>query len=100
MNEYELALVIQPGADEAKILALKERVAEFLAANGGEVVGVKDWGHRSLAYPIGKFAAGFYTIMRIRLPSKGVGELQRSLRYVEDILRFVVVRAEEVPQTA
>ena len=100
MNEYELALVIQPTADEARVQALKDRVAEYLTSNGGEVVGVKDWGHRGLAYPIGKYAAGFYSIMRIRMPSKAVAELQRTLRYIEDILRFVIVRAEEVPQTA
>lgn len=100
MNEYELTFIVQPNSDDALRDALKQRLADYLAANGGEVLSVRDWGHRSLAYAIRKFIAGFYVVVRLRAPAEAVDELQRLLRMNEDVLRFIVVRADEVPEPA
>ena len=100
MNEYELAFIIQPSVDEARQTAIKERIAEYIASSGGEVLSSRDWGNRALAYPVRKYTAGFYVVSRFRVAAAAIAELQRMLRYTEDVLRFVVVRAEEVPQPA
>lgn len=100
MNDYELILVIQPNADEARQEAIKQRISDFIASNEGEVTSVRDWGHRGLAFPVRKQVSGFYVASRLRLPAKAVEELQRLLRLNEDVLRFLMVRAERVPASA
>jgi small subunit ribosomal protein S6 len=100
MNEYELVFIIQPNADEARQAAVKERVAAYIAANGGEVTNMRDWGMRRLAYPIRKMSSGFYVITRFRLAPNAVAGLQRELRLNEDVLRGLIVRSEEVAAPA
>ncbi|MGQ9554464.1 MAG: 30S ribosomal protein S6 [Anaerolineae bacterium] len=100
MNEYELMFIVQPNADEARQEAIKQRIADYVTSNQGEVTNVRDWGHRRLAFPIRRQASGFYVVMRLRLLPKAVEELQRLLRLNEDVLRFLMVRAEEVPTPA
>jgi small subunit ribosomal protein S6 len=100
MNEYELTVIIQPSADEAAQTAIKDRISQYVTASGGEVLSSRDWGSRALAYPVRKQSAGVYVVTRFRVAPGAIAELQRILRYTEDVLRFVAVRAEGVPQRA
>jgi small subunit ribosomal protein S6 len=100
MNEYELLFIVQPNADEARLEAINARTAEFITGNGGEVLSTRNWGHRRLSFPIRKQTSGTYILSRLRLTAHAVEELQRLLRLNEDVLRFLVVRAEEVPAPA
>lgn len=97
MAEYELTFVIQPDADEEQLASLRERVTDYITGAGGELIGTLDWGRRRLAYPIRKHTAGFYTTMRLRLPADAIEDLQRMLRLNEDVLRYLVLSAEDVP---
>jgi len=97
MRLYELTFIIHPDADEEQQDAIKQRIGDIASQNGGEVVSVRDWGHRKLAYPIRKQTSGFYVTMRLRMEPPAVAELQPFLRLSEDILRYLIVRADEVP---
>ena len=54
MRLYELTFIVHPDADEEQQDAIKQRIGDIASQNGGEVVSVRDWGHRKLAYPIRK----------------------------------------------
>lgn len=97
MSEYELTYVIQPDVDDEKLADIQERLAEFIAGAGGAVTRTLDWGRRRLAYPIKRQTSGIYVTHRIDLPAAAVDELQRVLRFNEDVLRYLVLTTDDVP---
>ena len=95
MRNYEVAFIAQPDIDEASINSLIEKVKGWIAAAGGQVAQVDVWGRRKLAYPIHKQTEGQYVLLFSQLTPSAVRELERNLRFTEQVLRFQVIRAEE-----
>lgn len=94
-HEYELVVVARPTLGEDGLTALNDRLTQLIGAQGGEVMGTDTWGRRTLAYPIRKFFEGVYVLHRISMPPQGTMEVDRMLRYNEDVLRYLVVRTDE-----
>ncbi|MGB9594079.1 MAG: 30S ribosomal protein S6 [Anaerolineae bacterium] len=94
-REYELTFVIRPDKDDEGFAAVTDKVAGYVKAAGGEVTSTNLWGRRRLAYPIRRFAEGYYVFMLIQMDANGLAELDRSLRLNEDIIRHLVVRKDE-----
>ena len=97
MREYELTFVLAPDLPEDAVTTTTERVSSLITNRGGEITKVDNWGRRRLAYPIRRHHDGLYTIMRFRLESNLTDELDRNLRLTEQVLRHLIVHAEEVP---
>lgn len=97
MSEYELTYVVQPDVDDEQLAAVQARIAEFVSGAGGEVTRTLDWGRRRLAYPINRQTAGIYVTHRLELAPQAVDELQRMLRFSEDVLRYLVLTTDDVP---
>ena len=97
MRDYEIASILSLNLDESGLAALTERIASWIAAAGGEVASVDNWGRRKLAYPIKKQREGHYVFWSASLPPAAPAEIERQMRLNEDVLRFMVVRAELPP---
>jgi len=95
MREYELTFVIRPDMDDEGFAATTEKVAGYVKAAGGEVTHTNLWGRRRLAYPIRRFAEGYYVFLLIQMDANGLSDLDRSLRLNEDVIRHLVVRKDE-----
>ena len=73
---------------------------EVVQDQGGTVSQVQDWGIRDLAYLLAKQRRAFYVLFEYRGTSKGLLEIERNLKLMERVLRFVSVRqAENAPPT-
>ena len=96
MREYEVTIIIQPQLEEDERKELIERVSELLApgAKDEEKPTVNEWGMRRLAYPIRKFTEGYYVLYEGSLDPDRIPEAERSMQYMEDILRYLIVRKE------
>jgi len=92
MNCYETLFVIKPTLTEEEIKGQIARVKEIVAEEGGEIKAIDDMGMRRLAYPIEKQERGYYSVIYCTAPSELVGELERQLRYNEEVLRFMTVK--------
>lgn len=92
---YDLALAEGEGHD-----APVQRLTAMVRNVGGEVTAVDHWGRRRLAYPIRHKIDGDYVIARVRLDAASVRPLEHALRIDEQVFRFLVVRAEELPPLA
>ena len=92
MNCYETLFVVKPTLTSEEIEGQIARVKEIIAEEGGELRATDDMGMRRLAYPIEKQERGYYTVVYYTAPSSLVGELERQLRYNEEILRFMTVK--------
>lgn len=95
MRAYELTFIVSPTSEEGQIQATIERVARLVANVEGEVADVQPWGRRRLAYPIRQQRDGYYVTMRLRCRPQATAEIERGLRLTEELLRHLLVRAEE-----
>ncbi len=94
MPSYELTYILRP-LDEAALAAVNERITNLIATSGGEVTARNDWGKRHLAYPIRKLNEGYYVALQLNLPTPAVRSIERALQLNDDVLRYLVIRAEE-----
>ncbi|GIK54486.1 MAG: 30S ribosomal protein S6 [Chloroflexi bacterium] len=97
MREYEVTIIVQPNLEEAARNELIERISTWLTHGEGEEAKpvANHWGMRQLAYPIRKFKQGYYVFFEANLDPARVAESERNMRYVEDLLRFLVIRKED-----
>jgi len=94
VRTYELGVIFHPEMMPEAIQAYGERIAQ----HGGEVIARQTWGRRRLAYPIKHKRDGHYLFWHFRAESPTlVNELETMFRVSEEVLRYLVVRAEHLP---
>jgi small subunit ribosomal protein S6 len=94
LRHYETMFILKPTlTDEEKAKSI-ENIQNVIKENGGEVAVLDKIGVRELAYPIAKFERGDYNIVYYKAPASAVLELERQMRYNEDLLRFMTVKYE------
>ncbi|MBS0616172.1 MAG: 30S ribosomal protein S6 [Verrucomicrobia bacterium] len=91
---YILSAVLSEDAKERVLEKIKGSITE----KGGEIHKVMDQGRKRMAYPIGKRRDGHYFLFYFSAPTKSVEEMWREYRLNEDVVRFMTVRAEAVPE--
>jgi small subunit ribosomal protein S6 len=98
LQEYELVAILSPNLDDTAFASAIERIKGFVAQRGGAVTHEGHWGARRLAYSITKgsqrFKDGNYHLLRFSLEPSKVKELDSSLKIAEDVIRFLLVKAE------
>lgn len=97
MRDYEVTIVIQPQLEEAERTELIERLSNLLVPGSKEdgALTANHWGVRQLAYPIKKFQEGYYVLYEAKLDPTRIKDIERSLQYNEDVLRYLVVRKDD-----
>lgn len=95
MRDYELTVVISPDVAEEDVPAAIERLTTAVSSRGGEVLDVRQWGRRRLAYPINRHTEGNYLITQIKLDPERAHELESGFAISEEVLRHLLVRKDE-----
>ena len=95
MALYEHVFLARQDISGQQVEALVEQYRGVLEANGGKVGKVENWGLKTLTYRIKKNRKAYYTLMNIDAPSAAVDEMERQMRFNEDILRYITIRVEE-----
>ena len=100
-TEYETIYIVRPDASEEDFETTKERVEKAIEDSGGHVLKFDDWGRRTLAYEIRdktegrKFERGIYYYYRFLAPSGTVAEVERQLRLLDSVLKFLTVKLDD-----
>lgn len=94
-RQYELVYVIQTSLDESGINAFDTRVRDAIATQGGTDLSSEVWGRRNLAYTIDRHYEGYYILHRFQMPPTGAAEVDRVLRFSEDVIRYMLIRKDE-----
>jgi len=100
LRTYELVLVVQPGMDEEGFDAFVSTLTGMVTDEGGQIVDVEHMGRRRLAYPIKKITEGHYVLLHLNLETPALVELERRLKLSEDVLRYLVIRMDELMEPA
>lgn len=94
-REYELVYVLVGNMDDEGVRDFNERLNGVIVGQTGTVNSTEIWGRRTLAYPIGKNFDGIYILERFQLRPSGVEEVDRFLRFNENVIRYLMIRTDE-----
>ena len=94
MNKYELAVVVNAKIEDDARAAVVERVKEYIARYNGTVTNVDEWGKKKLAYEIQKMSEGYYYFIQFEADADCPAELERHIRIMENVLRYLCVRQD------
>ena len=91
MKAYELLFFVAPNTDEETRAGVMKRIDVAIAAEGGVVDSVEDWGKRKLAFEIDDLTEGDYTLINFHADPQQIAELDRVLRINDAVKRHMVV---------
>jgi small subunit ribosomal protein S6 len=94
MATYEMMLVLDPEMSKEQVDGFVEKLKQSLGDRGAEVLKVEEWGLQTLAYEIKKKNKGYYLLLYIDGDVALVSEMERTLRLMEEVLRYLTVKAE------
>lgn len=94
-NKYDLTIILNAGVkDEAKDKFV-EKLEKILKALDGQVTKTMEMGKKQLAYKLNGQTEGIYLDMLLELPPANVVQLQKKLEVDKDVIRSLLVFAEE-----
>lgn len=90
---YELMVIIDGDVDDPKAQTWVRHVVDGIEKAGGSVHGKPDWwGKRQFAYPVNRKETGYYLVVEAVAPAGSLGDLERTLRLADDVVRHKLIR--------
>jgi small subunit ribosomal protein S6 len=90
VRHYEIVFLVHPDQSE-QVPAMIERYRGMIAAGGGSIHRLEDWGRRQLAFPIAKVHKAHYVLMNIEADQKVLEELTGAFRFSDAVIRHLVI---------
>jgi small subunit ribosomal protein S6 len=94
-REYETIFILNPDLTNDAIEQVASRFTEVITRLDGKLLKAENWGRRRLAYTVKKFPKGFYVYLRYLGYSDMVHELERNMRMLEPVIKYLTVKLEE-----
>jgi small subunit ribosomal protein S6 len=94
MRHYEIVFIVHPDQSE-QVPAMVERYRATIAARGGQIHRVEDWGRRQLAYMIEKLAKAHYVCLNIECDQETLDELEHAFKFNDAVLRHLIVKTKK-----
>jgi len=98
MPLYETVFIARQDVSAKQVEDLAAGFSKIVNDNGGETKRTESWGLRTLAYRINKNRKGHYTLFHFEAPAKAIAEMERNMKINEDVLRFMTVSIETLPE--
>jgi small subunit ribosomal protein S6 len=84
-------------SDDARQKAL-EKITSAISDHGGEIHKTFEQGRRKLASEINGRREGYYYVLYFSVTSSAMAEMWKEYHLNEDLVRFLTLRAEAVPE--
>ena len=95
MNKYEVTVILSAKLEEEERAGALERIKGYITRYNGTVGEVEEWGKKRLAYEIQKEHDGFYYFIPFEAESTAPAEIERHVRIMDHVLRYLIVRQDE-----
>ncbi len=92
MTKYEIMYIIRPTVEEAQRKTIIETLHNIFPAHASNVVKVKEWGTRELAYEIDHHTKGYYVVVDVEATEEARAEFDRVIRLNEDVIRYLIIK--------
>jgi small subunit ribosomal protein S6 len=100
-RRYETLILIHPEQGEAGSKDVVTRIRQLAETQGATISQLQEWGVRELAYPVGRQRRAYHVLLEYRATPKALSEIERNLKLMEPVLRYLSVRqAENAPPAA
>jgi small subunit ribosomal protein S6 len=100
-REYETIFILKHDVTRESSERIGSRLADVVSRGGGKLTRVENWGRRRLAYPVAKQKRGVYVYLKYIGRGGLVQEVERNLRLLDDVLKYLTVKtADEVQRDA
>lgn len=96
MKGYETIFITNPDLDDDQRNAALEKVRGAIAKSEGTIYKEFNWGRRRLAYEVQGHDHGVYHVFYLQGPSELISQLNITLRYADEIIKFQTVRSEDL----
>jgi small subunit ribosomal protein S6 len=96
INTYE-ALFLFPQSASADLQAAVGHVEEIMSRNKADIIALRKWDERRLAYDIKGNKRGVYFLAYFKADARNLEGIDRDCRLSERLLRSLVTRADHVP---
>ena len=100
MNNYETLYVLKPTLTDEETAANIAKIEAILVREGAEILATNNMGMRKLAYPVEKNERGVYTIVYFKAQGTVISELERNLKFNEEVIKYLTVRYTKVKEVA
>ncbi|HMN96533.1 MAG TPA: 30S ribosomal protein S6 [Phycisphaerales bacterium] len=97
INCYE-ALVLFPQSAASDLQGCADHIREIVDRAEGELLGLRKWDERRLAYDIAGNKRGIYFLAYFKARANAMSGIERDLNLSERVLRSLVVRAENMTE--
>lgn len=95
-NPYELTIIVRNDPNDEVINNTIRQVQSWMEADDrGKVTKIDRWGRRKLTYEINRQRDGYYVCINGEMDPANIPELERNLKLSPNILRYLLIRAEE-----
>ncbi|MBC6416814.1 MAG: 30S ribosomal protein S6 [Rhodospirillales bacterium] len=94
MPFYECVIIARQDMSAQQAEDLTDKLVALVSENGGEVAKKEYWGLRNLSYRIKKNRKGHYILLNLDAPPVCLAEVERNMRFDENILRYLTVKVK------
>ena len=94
MYLYETVFMARQELSTAQVDKLSDALFKIATDMGAKLVKKEDWGLRSLAYPVKKAKKAYYVLFEYESAADAMIEMERNMRFNEDVLRYLTIRRE------
>lgn len=98
INTYE-GLFLFPQSASAELSAAVDHINEILSRAHAEILALRKWDERRLAFDIRGNKRGVYFLAYFKAKAESLVGIERDCRLSEKMLRTLITRAEHVPAT-
>ncbi len=101
VRQYELTYLIPTSLTSSETVQVHEGVKKLIAKFGGTIDSTEEWGKKELVYAIRHSGSdrreAVYMHMVFTMPAKNAQALEREMQLNTQVMRHLIVLAEEVP---
>jgi small subunit ribosomal protein S6 len=90
---YEAMFLVDSAVAVSDWEALNERIRKILERNRTEIVSMKKWDERRLAYDVQGKSRGTYILSYFRAGGESIAGIERDVQLSEQIMRVLILRA-------
>jgi len=93
---YEALFLVDSGEAASDWQGINDHVKKILERNGAEIVSMRKWDERPLAYEILGRKRGTYILVYFNSPCEKLNTIERDAQLSERILRVLILRGDHV----
>jgi len=94
-REYETIFILNPESATEVVDRVAGRCQDVITKLEGKMLRAENWGKRRLAYTVRKHPKGIFIYMRYLGYEGMVHELERNLRMLDPVIKYLTVKMEE-----